>query len=528
MSQSLSPQGRRPSHSRRPSTHRICEFGPEHLSVLAHNLATEDLETANQQLRRKLSEKDEELLKYHSELGEVKTQLEEAQAKYAEAKKVFEVAKESEEEYEQEVEALEKERDDYKKSLEEYKAALDKANLNIRKVKEKRDESEKQLAIRIAEHDQARTLLQKRSRSRSAERLSVENKRLARESQDISKRLTELVGPEWNSGTTQDALDLLKKQLDEVTTARNEAQAAAASIQIKLEEANRRAEIKRAITPEPESDLTPLSDLHPALAKNKGQTAKQLADALVEAITFDLNDIWSHLPNQQEEALITPSTRRLDIILNRLKEAVKKDANLKLLPKLQQLKDQVQDLKDSVKEEKKALKHEQERRRKAVQTLAKYQASFRTLASATNHPLAPSGATEDSFDGFETISPEAFGAAINNLLPLLRGADFRKILVDLGENPPPNREDIVAQLQYRATKEAQWRQFAETIEVGSAIEASNQFTLLRAQLQDTLNKYQGKTEEIPVVTVTPTTPTTPDNPIRQLETLVDLLRSSLP
>jgi len=513
MSQSLSPQGRRPSHSRRPPTHRICDFGPEHISVLAHNLATEDLETANQQLRRKLSEKDEELLKYHSELGEVKTQLEEAQARYAEAKKVFEVAKESEEEYEQEVEALEKERDDYKKSLEEYKAALDKANLNIREVKKKRDESEKQLAIRITEHDQARTLLQKRSRS--AERLSVENKRLARESQDVSKRLTELVGPEWNSGTTQEALDLLKKQLDEVTTSRNEAQATVASIQIQLEEANRRAEIKQAITPEPESDLSALTDLHPALSKAKHPTAKQLADSLVEAITFDLNDIWSHLPHQQEEALVTPSTRRIDIILNRLKEAVKKDANLKLAPELAQAKIQIRDLTVENKQYKDTLQRNTQEgvNQRIKPVLGLFPGSEENLV------LTPQGVAKR----IQTLVQNATKAII-----ALAPKEFRTDIETVGAPVPNHFQAVQDTVRKLAKNYNDWQKFARNLEVKTPLEASNFVTLLNSQLQDALRKPQGRPEEIPVVTVTPTTPTTLEDPIKQLETLIDLLRTFLP
>jgi len=482
-SQSLSPQGRRPSSSRRPSTHRICDFGTEHISLLAHTLATEDLETANQQLRRKLSEKDEELLKYHNECGDLKNQLRKAQDLYSEASKVFQVAKEAEAESEREIEALEKERDDYKESLEKYKAALDKANSNIRAIKEKRDESEKQLAIRTAEHDQLRAQAQKRSRSPSVERLSVENKKLLRESQDIRKRASQIVGPEWKSEDPKEALDILKQRLEEVTTARNEAQATAASVKIQLEEANRRAEIKQAITPEPESDLTPLSDLHPALARSKGQTARQLADALVEAITFDLNDIWSHLPHQQEEALVTPSTRRIDIILNRLKEAVKKDSNLKLAPELSQARTKIQDLNKEL--------------ASVVQSYSAKDKQFKIVQNRNKQ-------LRDQINGWKTL---------------------------LGIEDEEETEEIEKYVR-RLREQADTKPWINLLTRHNLIPRHNIFDL-RKQFEDIVSEFVKQQEEKlspaapPVVIVTPTTPTTSEGPIRQLEELVDLLRSFL-
>jgi len=461
MSSSLSPHGRRPSHSRKPSISKSCDYGSEHVSRLVLELAEDEREKAQRQAKRDLDQKNKELLEQHNELAALQDQYNQICHELEDSRK--EVRK-----LEQDIEDAS---DEYNKLADEFNAEVEKftklKEINA-KLREEREELKVQISELSTERDTLRLASLKRERSPGPdlEEARREAKQLKTESQDLRKRITILE-------TVEQERDRLKKE---------------------LEEANRRAEIKQAITPEPESDLTPLSDLHPALAKNKGQTAKQLADALIEAITFDLNDIWSHLPNQQEAALVTPSTRRLDVILNRLKEAVKKDANLKLLPKVQTLKDQVQDLKDSVKEEKKALKHEQERRKKAVNTLAKYQASFRTLSSAANHPLPPSGATEDSFDGYETISPEAFGAAVNNLLPLLRGADFRRILLDLGENPPANREDILAHLQLKATQAKQWKELSETIGVAGPVELFNKFTLL--------NSERAAPETQPVITIT--------------------------
>jgi hypothetical protein len=334
-SHSLSP--RRPSHSRRPSTFKVCDFNEEHILTIAHEQIVDELETSNRTLRRQLLEKDEELVGYHNDLADLQTQLDSHLDK---AKQAAELVKELRED-------LESEKENYDVLLAKYDEVADrgkKAYEGKKLCEEQIAELKTQVSELVTERNKLRSPIQKRSRSPSVERLTAENKRLQRESQDVRKRATQIVGPEWNSQDLKEAFDLLKQQLDEVTASRNEAQGTVLSLQARLEEANRRAEIKQAITPEPESDLSALTDLHPALTKVKNPTARQLADSLVEAITFDLNDIWSHLPHQQEEALVTPSTRRIDITLNRLKEAVKKDANLKLAPELAQAKQKCQEL----------------------------------------------------------------------------------------------------------------------------------------------------------------------------------------
>jgi len=334
-SRTLSPYDRQ-RKDRRQSQHRQCDFGRDHTSTLLHEQALDEAAVETSRLRRLLAEKDDELLGYHSELGKAKEDLSKAEKRFEEAKAIFKVAQEEEKEHEREVTSLVKERDDAQTALVKWKEALNRANENTKTTKAL-------LETVTSERETLRSTLQKRPREEDLTRLEGENKKLLRESKDVRKRVSEIVGPEWNSEKPEEALERIGNELKTTREARDLYSAKVTELESQLAE-TRRARIVPVFTPEPESDLSALTDLHPALAKQKNPTAKQLANSLVEAITFDLNDIWSHLPNQQEEALVTPSTRRIDIILNRLKEAVKKDANLKLAPELSQAKARIQDL----------------------------------------------------------------------------------------------------------------------------------------------------------------------------------------
>jgi hypothetical protein len=83
-------------------------------------------------------------------------------------------------------------------------------------------------------------------------------------------------------------------------------------------------EITRLST-QPELSLLPFINLHQGLGKVQPANAPNIANALVEQITFDLNEIWTHLPHPAEESLITPNTSRLEALLEKIRKAVTLD-----------------------------------------------------------------------------------------------------------------------------------------------------------------------------------------------------------
>lgn len=69
----------------------------------------------------------------------------------------------------------------------------------------------------------------------------------------------------------------------------------------------------------PIDKLAAFRTLHPGL---KSLEPENLAQELREVLTFQLNDIWNQLPGRPEEELITPTTWRIDLVLERLKTAI--------------------------------------------------------------------------------------------------------------------------------------------------------------------------------------------------------------
>src|SRR6187549_152573 len=204
-SRTLSPYDRQ-RKDRRQSQHRQCDFGRDHTSTLLHEQALDEAAVETSRLRRLLAEKDDELLGYHSELGKAKEDLSKAEKRFEEAKAIFKVAQEEEKEHEREVTSLVKERDDAQTALVKWKEALNRANENTKTTKAL-------LETVTSERETLRSTLQKRPREEDLTRLEGENKKLLRESKDVRKRVSEIVGPEWNSEKPEEALERIGNEL---------------------------------------------------------------------------------------------------------------------------------------------------------------------------------------------------------------------------------------------------------------------------------------------------------------------------
>lgn len=463
MSHSLSPP--RPSSRRRNSTHRNCDYGPDHLSLLAHNLAKEDWESKETTLRRRLSDKDQELVTYHNDLAESQKQL-------SHHRDLLQTN-------EQRISELEKEIDehvkDYDSCYADYEKAVEDQTTNYhlaQKAKETIEELKLQITEISKERDQLRAPVQKRSRSPEVEELQRESKKLQRESKDARKRLTEIVGAGWKSDDLTELLELCQKNLNEARDSRNRNAAKVLALTVELKETrDRHAKVQQAFTPEPEADLSAITDLHPALSRAKNPTARQLADSLVEAITFDLNDIWSHLPHQQEEALVTPSTRRIDIILNRLKEAVKKDANLKLAPELAQAKEDLRQARSEVKQYKETLQRNTQEgvNQRIKPVLALFPGAGENLV------ITPQGVA----NRIQTLVQNATKAIIE-----LAPAELRAQIPTVGPAVPNHFAAVQQTIRPLSKRYSDWQTLARTIGVNTPLEASNLITLLNAELQE--------------------------------------------
>lgn len=75
-----------------------------------------------------------------------------------------------------------------------------------------------------------------------------------------------------------------------------------------------------------EKDLSPIRALHPSLQKLPSAGTKGLAQALTEAIAWELTTLWQKLPHPAEEDLITPETQIGDILrrVQRAADALKR------------------------------------------------------------------------------------------------------------------------------------------------------------------------------------------------------------
>jgi hypothetical protein len=292
-SHSLSPHNR--TTLRRPSQHRLCDFGNDHISKLAFDLAHEENENRLRNLRSELREKEEELLTYHNDLAACQTRINDLEEKLGLSQK--------------EKQELEKEVD---QSLEDYNKIVEDCNIsnaaaeknaeltiearaqrdNLREELKKSRDLEKELRAQIkeiaTERDSLKTTGQKRDRSPGPV-LTEENKRLKTESQDIRKRLTRILGQEEKD--LPDQHNNLLALLDQKLKATEEALAAA----------ERREKLNSAFTPPPETALEQqLREWEEAArfcANTAAQSSKQPTPTPQE-----LREIVNGLKDQEEHA----------------------------------------------------------------------------------------------------------------------------------------------------------------------------------------------------------------------------------
>lgn len=288
----LSPEGRR-HKDRRPSTHRICDYGRDHVSKLAFDLAAEDATQTHNNLSRRLQEREDELTKYHNELAA-------SQARVQTLERDFEEAKEE----------IRKGVLDYEEAYADYETEVQRATENFQaceKLKTLVKELKAQLAELAEERDKLKTPTLKRERSPAPD--PEENKRLKTESQDLRNRLTLLE-------TAAQERDRLKRELDTL----------------------RQQRVTLAFTPEPE-DTRALRLQITNLGNERDNTEKLRLEAAQRAERYerDFRDRGEELEEWEDAALQslgpkpdetpwTPAEVRQAI--ERIREAVKEHNDL--------------------------------------------------------------------------------------------------------------------------------------------------------------------------------------------------------
>lgn len=237
--------------------------------------------------KQTIEEKEAELLEYHNQCAELQTQRESAEASLKTIEKKLQDKQKDCETLTEEYNKLVEAKDKFKKEFEKQEQDLRQTRLELRDTK---------LELSGA-----------RKRERSADsRQQSEAKRLQKESQDLRNRNT-----------------IIEKELHHFRTK------------------------SFGITPPPPEfpDLAPLFALHPRLTN---VPVKDIAKELVDVITYNLNDVWSYLPHEEEEALVTPATQDLERIFKRLRNAVSEDSQHLLKPRVQQLEQEVDRLVRSI------------------------------------------------------------------------------------------------------------------------------------------------------------------------------------
>lgn len=285
------------SHSRRPSTarsHRICDYGDEHVR------------------RSKLEEKEDELLREQSKRKREKEEWESAASDYHEklaaAQEELDRLNKQLVDKTQELQELEKEHngclDDYNAIVEERDAANNDRDRFIEKGKGYQTLLEEE-RVKTAKLQERVAELTKRPTSEDLEQERKKARKLETDLKHLSAKFDE------QAAARHKGLDLLESA---------------------------------------RADLTPLLELHPALSKVEDPTPAKLAEALVQNIAFDLNEVWNHLPVPPGEALVTPSTTTIEPLLRKLRRSVTIDRQRdeELDRKWKQALAQIQSLQDQL------------------------------------------------------------------------------------------------------------------------------------------------------------------------------------
>lgn len=336
-SHSLSPP--RPSSSRRPSTHRRCEFGSDHVAKLTLELLEGDHSRKERALTQEIAEKNQELLQLHNELGEARAT---SEALTVQVQKL-------EKDIEQGVE-------DYNQAIEDFNQAVEERDANAAIIDRNREKHKKQLdlnqelKLQITELSQERDTLRAPKRERENSVDPAEVKRLKTESKDLRRRLTLLETVEEERKRLKEELERAH-QLNKAFTPAPESQdqqlreeleewedAALQSLGPKPDEtpwtpAEVRSGIEhiRRIVDEIK-DLKPFSPLLPAGYDLKDKTIRDVASFLQEWYFRTLNELGNLLPDDTE--LITPTVSIPELgerLKERLKTAIRDSAKTRRL-----------------------------------------------------------------------------------------------------------------------------------------------------------------------------------------------------
>lgn len=203
---------------------------------------------------------------------------------------------------------------------------LETANASQQTSQRELDERQKEIDRLVKECDEAQEELVEAAQGierlgNRGNTLKAEKDLLTQELAEAKKRIREL------SPDRREAKRLLTESKD--LRARN--------TQVEKELKNWRT--KAFFTPPPPDNLEPLRSLHPNLAD---KPVEQLPKELLDILVYNLNDIWSHLPQHHEQALVTPGTWQLNPVLERLKNTLIKDKE-ELVKQQHTLEKQVQE-----------------------------------------------------------------------------------------------------------------------------------------------------------------------------------------
>jgi len=281
-----------PARHRKHSSSRHCDYGEAHVSRDDY----EDQKEKRRALSKQLEEKNEELLKYHHDLGEVREDKEELSQQLQDRKK--EIAQLEKE--------LEDDRKDYDELVEERNKLLQQGKDVAKRLETCKEElatettARRQLEERfdkiVQERNELRAKTQKRERSPSRDNLERDYKKVLTENEDIRKRLTRVLGDSLSSPVTRnqplEALDRLAEEAKHQATEKEQLKEELERLRQEIEK-QRGEPLEQTPATEPTADLVEeIQELKEELEEER-KTVSQAQIATKHAV-----DAYSKIKNQ--------------------------------------------------------------------------------------------------------------------------------------------------------------------------------------------------------------------------------------